>query len=139
MFSIEHSIEIEADASLVFDAITKPEGLSSWWTAKSSGKLAIGEQYNFYFTPDFDWWAVVVAFEENESVEFVMTDADEDWMSTRLVFSISVTGVNLLLTLEHEDWKSQNEHFYRTKDCWKDYLENLKKYIEKGEPTIYGN
>lgn len=133
MFNIYHDIEIKASNTSIYEAITKPSGLNSWWTLKSKGEATIGECYQFYFSDDYNWFAQLVHLNQNNLVQFKMVDADVDWMDTILTFSITNMENNKsLLSFSHEGWKDNNPHFRRTSFCWALYLSGLKEYLEKG-------
>ena len=139
MFSIHHDITIKSSAESIFNAITQPEGLDSWWTKKSSGSPKMGTEYRFFFTTGYDWFAKVLLATDKKQIMFKMIDADPDWIDTLLTFTIiKKENDSCLLRFDHTEWRSINDHFRRTSYCWALYLRGLKKYLEEGLVTPYG-
>jgi len=54
-FAIYHDLVIKASNQKVFDAISTPDHLINWWPKKCGGKPETGEEYNFYFAPEYNW------------------------------------------------------------------------------------
>ncbi len=133
MYSIFHNLFITATPPQVFEAITIPEHLNNWWTKKSSGTPTVGEQYNFYFTPDYNWYGVVNLCEPNKRFYIKMTQADEDWSPTSFGFDLVAQKNGIQLRFQHTDWPACNDHFRRSSFCWAILLNGLKNYVEKGE------
>lgn len=113
--------------------ISTSEGLDQWWTVKSKTSDAIGGEYQFYFSEDYDWKANVICLTKNEKLELKMTDADEDWLNTTLSFEIIETEQigKSILRFEHRDWVHLNDHFRKTNFCWAIYFEKLKNILEQ--------
>lgn len=133
MGNIYHDIEIKATQEAIYEAITSPSGLNAWWTLKSAGEPSIGNEYNFFFSEDYNWFAVVQNISANESIIYRMTQATDDWIGTILSFEIISQSESLsLLRFEHRGWKEITEHYRRTSYCWALYLSCLKEYLEKG-------
>jgi len=139
MFSIHHDITIKSSAQRIFEAITKPEDLDSWWTKESSGIPKMGSEYRFYFTKGYDWYAKVLLCTPNKQIMFKMIDADADWIDTLLTFTINKKDEKLcVLRFDHTEWRGINDHFRRTSWCWAMYLRGLKKYLEESIVNPYG-
>jgi len=131
MYHICHDIEIHAFANDIYSLCTTPEGLNSWWTEKSSGKLGVNEEYQFYFSDEYDWRGKVLELSKNQSISYFMTEADEDWDSTIVSFEIiHIEDHRYLLRFEHRNWKEINKHFRRSSFCWAMYLNTLKENAE---------
>jgi len=75
--SIYHDLEIESSAEKAYNAVSQPQHLTNWWPLKCSGKPEVGEEYNFYFGPDYDWYAKVIKAEEGKSFHVKMTNSDD--------------------------------------------------------------
>ncbi len=131
-YSILHDLVIKAPASEVFDAISTPQHLNNWWTARSSGKPKLGTPYNFFFTPEYDWYGEVTACRVNQLFSISMTQADEDWHATSFSFELEPNDGEVLVRFSHTGWQTTNPHFRRTSFCWAILLKGLKDYVEKG-------
>lgn len=130
--SIYHDMFIKSTPQKVFDAFTQPEHLNNWWTLKCSGSPVEGNEYNFYFTPEYDWYGKVNKAENGKAFHIKMTDADEDWNPTSFGFDLTELEGGVDVKFWHVDWPECNHHFRRSSYCWAILLQGLKNYVEKG-------
>ena len=59
MADILHNFPIKASPRRVFEAISTPQGLDSWWTKDSEAAPAKNAEYKLGFGPGYDWLAYV--------------------------------------------------------------------------------
>ena len=138
MLGIYHDIEIKGAAKQIMEAVTTPEGFNSWWTLKCSGDINVGALFNFYFSPDYDWYATVGEYMPDSKVTYEMSKTSPDWEETRLSFAIiNKPDKTRLLRFEHIGWKALTDNYRVTSYCWVNYLNNLKRFIEEGISTPY--
>lgn len=139
MPDIYHSFPINSPAPKVFEAISTPEGLAHWWTKTSKGKPGMGEEYELNFGPEFNWRAIVTKYEEDAVFELQMTRAMDDWMYSRVGFTLFVRDDHTQVNFYHSDWPENSEHYRISCYCWAMYLRILKRYLEFGEEVEYEN
>ena len=132
LHSIHHDLEIKESASKVFQAISEPEHLVNWWPLKCSGIPKENEEYNFFFTPEYDWYGTVSKYEKNKSFYIKITKADADWNPTSFGFDLEQKNDTTLVKFCHVGWLECNGHFRRSSFCWAMLLNGLKNYLEKG-------
>jgi uncharacterized protein YndB with AHSA1/START domain len=137
MADIFHEFPIKAPIGKVFEAIANPSGLDNWWTKRASGKPELGAVYELWFGPDYDWRAVVSDCVLNSRFGLEMSQADEDWMGTRVEFILDEQDGVTLVKFSHTGWPSANEHHRISNFCWAMYLRLLKRYVEHGEVVAY--
>ena len=130
--SIHHDLEIKESASKVFQAVSEPKHLVNWWPQKCSGILKENEEYNFFFTPEYDWYGKVLKCEKNKSFHIKMTKADIDWNPTSFGFDLEQKNDTTLVKFWHIGWPECNAHFRRSSFCWAMLLNGLKNYVERG-------
>ncbi|NAS30788.1 SRPBCC domain-containing protein [Flavobacteriaceae bacterium R38] len=131
-YAIYHDITIKGSVESIYQAITVPEHLNNWWTLKSSGEPSEGTAYNFYFSPEYDWYGNVIKATQNQDFHIKMTKSDADWTPTSFGFDLEKTNAGVLLKFWHVGWQQCNEHFRRSSFCWAMLLNGLKNYVEKG-------
>lgn len=131
-YSIYHDLEIKGPIEKVFESITQPEHLINWWPLRCSGGPKENETYNFYFTPEYDWYGKVVQLENNKSFHISMTRSDADWDPTTFGFDLNPSENKVLVRFFHVEWPECNDHFRRSSYCWAMLLNGLKNYVEKG-------
>ena len=137
MATIYHNFQIKGKAGKVFKAISKPQNIEKWWSVSASGKASFGEIYSFYFGPDFKWDGRVTKFIKDESIEWLMTFADDDWTDTTISFELSQDGDVVNVAFVHDGWAETNDHFKISSYCWGQYLRTLKRFVEIGEVVPY--
>jgi uncharacterized protein YndB with AHSA1/START domain len=137
MADILHDLPIKAPIDRVFEAVSTAQGLDTWWTDRSSGTPAQGEEYVLWFGPEYDWRARVTRSTPPSEFELEMTRADDDWIDTRVRIRLQPRDGGTWLQFAHTDWKSANEHYRLSSNCWAMYLRILRRYLEHGESVPY--
>lgn len=130
--TIFHDFTINASSKKVFDAVSDPEHLVNWWPDKCSGKPEAGALYNFYFTPEYDWYGTVHQLEPAQLFTIKMTDASPDWVDTEFGFKLSEKDNQTYVEFFHSNWPQLNAHFRIASFCWAMLLKGLKDYVESG-------
>ena len=131
--SIHHDLEINGSINKIFQTITEPEYLINWWPLKCKGIPKKNEEYNFYFTSEYDWYGKVIKLEMNKSFHIKMTRSNADWNPTSFGFDLEQKNNTVQIKFWHIGWPVCNAHFRRSSFCWAMLLNGLKNYIEKGE------
>lgn len=139
MADIFHYFPIKASIDKVFEAISTPAGLDVWWTKKCDGKPSPGETYSLYFGEQYNWKGIVSKCVPNKEFELTMTVCDDDWMSSKVGFTLIENPKTIQVHFYHTGWKESNEHYRISNFCWAMYLRLLKRYLEFGELVPYEN
>ena len=137
MAEIFHDFPINRSAASVFQAVTTPAGLDSWWTKRSGGKPIAGTEYQLWFGPEYDWRAEVRNCITNREFELQLTQADDDWRGTRVRFHLDEKDGITHVHFHHLGWREANQHFRASSFCWAMYLRLLKRHVEHGERVPY--
>lgn len=137
MADIFHHFPIDASPQQVFQAITTPAGLDTWWTLNSSGIPTEGTEYELGFGPGYTWSALVTKGVVDREFELEMTSADADWKGSRIGFHLEERDGMTHVRFHHTDWPHSNSHFRTSSFCWAMYLRLLKRYVEHGEIVAY--
>ena len=137
MADIFHDFPIKAPLDRVFEAVSTPQGLDRWWTKRSEGKPAEGSEYELCFGPQYDWRAKVTRYTPNSEFELEILRADNNWNGTRVGFRLEVRGDATWIRFHHRGWRSENEHYRISCNCWALYLRILRRFLEHGESVPY--
>jgi uncharacterized protein YndB with AHSA1/START domain len=137
MADIFHDFPINVPVDRVFNAVTTPEGLDTWWTQRSAGRPEDGAEYELWFGPEYDWRAKVTRCVPDSEFEVEMTRADSDWIGTRVGLRLEPRGAGTWVRFYHTGWPSLNEHFRISCTCWAMYLRILRRSLEHGESVPY--
>ncbi len=137
MADIVHNFPIKGSPDKVFDAISSPQGLNSWWSDSCEATPGDGALYQFGFGPGYDWSAVVTQWNPGKAFELKLTAADDDWRETRVGFQLNSSDGVTEVRFHHLGWPEANEHYQISCFCWAMYLRLLKRYVEFGEVVPY--
>ena len=137
MADILQDLPIKALIDRVFDAVSTPEGLDAWWTLRSKGRPRQGEEYVLWFGPEYDWRARVTRSTPTSEFELEVIRADNDWTGTRVGFRMQSRDGGTWLQFSHTGWKTPNEHYRVSCNCWAMYLRILRRLLEHGESVPY--
>jgi uncharacterized protein YndB with AHSA1/START domain len=130
-FAIHHDVFIKSTKKKLFEAVSQPSHLNKWWTLRCAGKPKEGAEYNFYFTPEYDWLGKVIKIEPNQAFHIKMTKSDSDWAPTSFGFDLEDGEGGVQLKFWHTGWPQCNHSFRRSSYCWAILLNGLKNYVEK--------
>ena len=136
MTDIHHHFLIKAKLGAVMQAVSTPEGLDTWWTKTASGSPTQESPYALGFGTTCEWHAVVTRSADTE-FELQLTEADSDWMGTRVRFQLEEADGSTQVRFHHTGWPESNEHQRQSSYCWAMYLRLLKRYVELGEVVPY--
>ena len=137
MADILHDFPIFAPPEQVFEAITSPEGLAMWWTERTAGEPTPGTTYELGFGPSYQWRAAVRKRIPPAEIEWEFTQADADWLGTRVGFRLVPKGNHTQVHFHHTGWPEVSAHYRTSSFCWAMYLRLLKRYVEHGEVVPY--
>lgn len=137
MPDIVQDFPINASRERVFNAVSTPGELAQWWTARSAGNPRVGEQYELWFGPEYDWRAVVTRCRPNEEFELELTRADGEWTETTVGFRLEDLDGRTQVRFHHRGWPAESEHYRISCHCWAMYLRVLRRYLEHGETVAY--
>jgi hypothetical protein len=112
------------------------DGWAGWWTDRTTGDTAPGNQMNFHFGAHRTS-ARVDAVEPNKRMELEFVDTLDDWMGTKLTFDLEQEGSSTLVKFGHRAWRGQNGFFGHCSMQWAVFLLSLKQYVETGKGTPY--
>jgi uncharacterized protein YndB with AHSA1/START domain len=137
MADILHDFPIRAPLDQVFQAVSTPKGLDTWWTKRSTGTPKQGAEYELFFAPEYDWRAKVTRWVRNSEFELEMLHADGDWMGTRVGLNLVPRRADTWVQFHHTGWPEPNEHYRISCNCWAMYLRILRRSLEHGETVAY--
>ena len=104
MADIFHNFPIAATTAKVFEAISFPDGLDKWWTKRSAVNPFSGGIYTLDFGPGYIWKAIVTGFVKDKIFELKMTEADDDWLTTKIGFNLMDSQGRTDINFYHTGW-----------------------------------
>lgn len=137
MADIFHDFPIQASPQAVFQAMSSPEGLSTWWPKEASGIPEEGNLYELHFGPGYTWQARVRRCVPEQAFELEIITSDPDWSDTRVGFELTSKMEHTHVHFYNKGWPEKNGHYRQSSYCWAMYLRLLKRYVEVGEVVPY--
>jgi uncharacterized protein YndB with AHSA1/START domain len=128
---------VKASAARVFQAVSTPQGLDTWWTKRSTGEPKLGAAYELHFGPGYDWRARVTRCAAPREFELQVGESHEDWVNSRVAFHLAEKGGTTTVHFSHTGWPSANEHWRSSVYCWAMYLRIMTRNIEHDESVPY--
>jgi uncharacterized protein YndB with AHSA1/START domain len=128
----------KATVKQTYSAISKIDGLANWWTPKVSGESKVGGILQFRFSkggPDFE----VIALEPYKKIEWKCIQGPDEWIDTHIEFNISRESDETVLLFRHGGWRQEVEFMYHCSTQWGYFLIGLRKFLETGAGSPYGN
>jgi uncharacterized protein YndB with AHSA1/START domain len=154
MPNIHHAILIAASAEKVYDSITRPEGLSAWWTPGSTAKPEINSLARFPFGDGYFKEMKIMELEQGRYIKWKCMKGDTEWVDTTLSFilesgdeklildshpeirgqvdQLTKAGLKTLLIFHHDNWKNYTPMFAECNYTWAMFLRSLKLLCENG-------
>jgi uncharacterized protein YndB with AHSA1/START domain len=132
MVDILHRVGVEADSpTKVYDAITTLDGLSGWWTEKTTGSTETGGVIEFRFPPGgFDM--KVIDQKPGEHVTWEVVDGPEEWVGTTVDWRFRQDGDMTMVLFAHRGWREPVEFMHHCSTKWATFLISLKHLVETG-------
>lgn len=122
--------------SQILAALTTLDGLASWWTSETAGETAKGGTVKFAFGDNGGFDMLVVENDEHR-VCWECVKGPEDWIGTRIEFSINAGDNHNQVMFRHAGWNSENAFFHHCSTKWATFLLSLRDYVEKGRGRPY--
>jgi len=128
---IEQSYYFETPSEKVFQALTDPKILVTWFLSKAKVEPKKGGTYSFDWIGGYHMTGKVKQFESGSSVSFSWTDKlkSGELAKTTVSFKVTKKGNGTLLKLRHTGFEDP-EHFAECSSRWGYYLTNMKSVLD---------
>lgn len=132
-FTIEQSYYFETPPAQVFEALTEPKGLVTWFLSEAKVEPRKGGHYAFDWIGGYHMTGTVKGFEKIRVVSYSWHDKLEsgEMATTEASFEVAKKGDGTLLRLRHTGF-TDPEHFAECSSRWGYYLTNLKSVLDHG-------
>lgn len=133
MADILHRIGVERSSpEQVYGALTTVDGLSGWWTEKTSGETGLGGVIEFRFGPGgFDM--KVTELDPGRLVRWDVVDGPQEWIGTSVQWDLRQDGDYTIVLFKHEGWREPVEFMHHCSTKWATFLMSLKQLLETGK------
>jgi len=133
MADILHRIGVEQSSpEQVYEALTTMDGLSGWWTEKTSGETGLGGVIEFRFGPG-GFGMKVAELDPGRLVRWDVADGPQEWIGTSVRWDLRQDGDYTIVLFTHEGWREPVEFMHHCSTKWGIFLMSLKQLLETGE------
>ena len=130
---IVHYLPIQAPAARVSDALTRREGLSSWWTSSVEVADVFGGVLRFEFFPEFNPAMEILTPDVPRHVEWKCVDGHAPWLGHHFLFDVREQGETSAVLFVQSCAAPLALEAYGTYNFnWGFYLASLKRLCETG-------
>jgi uncharacterized protein YndB with AHSA1/START domain len=132
---------VDTTPEKTYEALTTLDGLSGWWTERTTGETDLGGVIDFRFDRDgnelgfFDM--KVAELKPGERVMWEVVDGPPEWVGTKVHWDLQQDGDYTVVLFKHEGWREPVEFMHHCSTKWALFLMSLKHFVEtgKGEPA----
>jgi uncharacterized protein YndB with AHSA1/START domain len=120
-----------------YESLTTLDGLSGWWTERTTGKTGIGDVIDFRFDRDgaelgfFDM--SVLELVPGKRVLWEVVDGPPEWIGTKIHWDLRQEGDYTVIMFKHEGWREPVEFMHHCSTKWASFLLSLKQLLETGK------
>lgn len=138
MVDILHRIGVvDATPEKTYEALTTLDGLSGWWTERTTGETDLGGVIDFRFEREGDeigfFDMKVAELKPGERVMWEVVDGPPEWVGTRVHWDLKQDGDYTVVLFKHEGWREPVEFMHHCSTKWAGFLMSLKQLIETGK------
>lgn len=137
MFDILHRVGVHASPTSVYDALTRLDRLSEWWTGDTKGQTEIGGVIRFRFGDRGFFDMKVLELERPERVVWEVTDGPNEWIGTRVIFQLTPEGAGTTIRFKQQGWREPVDFMSHCTTKWATFLMSLKAMLESGKGRPY--
>ena len=132
-FIIEQAYFFKASPKKVFDALTTPEGLTSWFLSDAALEARTGSIYEFDWLGGYHMEGNIKGIQSGKSVSYSWHDKLPNGKNavTNASFSVAKKGSGTILKLRHTGFEDP-VHFAECSSRWGYYLTNMKSVLDHG-------
>ena len=139
MYSIKHLFHINASREKVFEAISTINGLSNWWTTKTSGSDAVDGVINFHFGESEGPQMKVIEIIPNEKISWLCVASPFGWDGHIFTFALDENDGKTRVRFSHNGWAENGDFYAGCSFSWGRYMESLRQYCQTGKGEAFGS
>ena len=130
-----HRVQIQADVSQVYLALTTTQGVMGWWTDTCEVAAKEGGRCQFWFDDKSTCFSMCATrLLPNQRVFWQCTDGPQEWVNTELWWEITpIKEHTCLLDFKHMNWTSDEGMFPLCNTTWGHLMHRLKYWCETGQ------
>jgi uncharacterized protein YndB with AHSA1/START domain len=133
MPEILHQLLVRGAPTAVYEALTTPAGLATWWTHDVTGDPAVGKVLEFGFNHRTTVLRMqVAALQPEHRVEWHCLGGQPEWENTHVSFTLTAVPEGTIVRFHHSRWLWRDGILAQCSFDWARYLLSLRTLVETG-------
>jgi uncharacterized protein YndB with AHSA1/START domain len=134
--TIVEGIFIEVEASRIWEALTKPEDITGWWSSTAHITPKVGELAEFSFSPPAGTLRFEIgAVDSGRSMCWVTKQGPAYWSGTSVTWQLEPVRNGTYVAFTHAGLVRSNGEYEKVRENWRYFLASLRSYLEAGKGT----
>jgi uncharacterized protein YndB with AHSA1/START domain len=138
-YSIKHLFHINASKQKVFEAVATINGLSNWWTVKTTGSDSVNGVIQFQFGEMGGPAMKVTEAKPNEKLSWECVESPHGWIGHTFTFALDDNDGKTRVRFSHDGWTEQDDFYAICSFSWGRYMESLRQYCQTGKGEAFGS
>lgn len=138
-YAIKHLFHISASKQKVFEAVSTINGLSNWWSVKTTGSDSVNGIIQFRFGemggPDMK----VTEAKSPEKLSWECVASPHSWVGHTFTFALDDNDGKTRVRFSHDGWAEQDDFYAICSFTWGRYMESLRQYCQTGKGEAFGS
>lgn len=139
MLPIKHLFHINAPVTDVFKAISRPEGLSQWYTSIVKGEFKLNGVVTFEFVNFATFKFKIIQFVENESIHFEFVESEFPNLGHIMKYHLDQNENKTRVRYTYEGFTEMDDSYSNMNFSSGKYLESLRQYCQNGVGEAFGS
>src|ERR1700730_7213194 len=134
MNSYKCRVEFDSNSQSVYEAITKPEGLSGWWTSDCDVSTEVGGINTFRFEGVVFNSMEIIELVPYKKVHWKCVEGWKEWLGTEVIYTLSENENGTDLLFEHKGLTPDLKCYKMCGQGWDTFIKkSLKDYVDLGQ------
>jgi len=133
-YDIALQIDIAAEPTAVYTALTTTDGVAGWWTTRNESRSEVGETSHFHF-PDapVSWDMRIDEAVPGKALSWHCTGGPAQWIGTDVTWALTpAPDGGTRVSFDHTGFAAKDEMFRVVTLGWAQMILRLKQYAEGG-------
>ena len=139
MYAIKHRFHINAPKEKVFEAISTINGLSNWWTTKTTGDASPGGVLKFHFGEMEGPQMKVIDLNPGEKLTWECVASPFGWTGHTFTFLLDENDGKTRVRFSQDGWTEQDDFYGGCSFSWGRYMESLRQLCQTGKGEAFGS
>ena len=139
MIPIKLLMHINSSKEKVYNALTKADELSKWYTTIVNGEFKLNEIINVEFVNFAEFKFKVIALSQNESVHFEIVKSEFDNVGHLMKYDLDENDGKTRVRYTYEGFNEMDDSYANMNYSSAKYLESLRQYCQSGKGEAFGS